>query len=341
MELSYYLGANACGGFYSLYEEFLQDRDPAYVWVLKGGAGCGKSSFLRRVAAYLRASGCSVEEIPCSGDPQSLDGIYVPDKGAALFDGTAPHVLEPRLVGQRGSYVDLSRFYRMDSVKLEEAERCYKEHYRRAYQFLSAAGHVEDSILLPDAAAASVLLRAERLAARELRRQDGGRRVRRLFTDAFTCMGRISLPETREAFCPRRIGLTGSGAETGLFLETILQAALHKGYSPVVCPDPLRPERPAHVLLPEQGLGFVTGDDGERRLHLDRLVREATDAEEAAAVQEAQRLRAALLDRAQRELAMAKLWHDRLEEAVHPLINFAGVEALADETAQELLHRLC
>ena len=33
----------------------------------------------------------------CSSDPESLDGVAIPEKGAALMDGTAPHVYDPVL----------------------------------------------------------------------------------------------------------------------------------------------------------------------------------------------------------------------------------------------------
>lgn len=34
--------------------------------------------------------------IPCSSDVSSLDGVIIPEKAVAVFDGTAPHSAEPK-----------------------------------------------------------------------------------------------------------------------------------------------------------------------------------------------------------------------------------------------------
>ena len=143
-DLSIFLGANTGRGFRSLYDETIDSLDPERLYILKGGAGCGKSSLMKRVAAEGSARGLRVLRILCSGDPDSLDGVFLPDLGAALFDGTSPHVLEPDLVGQRGFYVDLSRFITAPAGDLRGWSEAYRAHYRKAYRYLSAA----DSALL-------------------------------------------------------------------------------------------------------------------------------------------------------------------------------------------------
>ncbi len=98
-KVRYYLGANTPGGFYSLYDQLLDPEEMEEVLILKGGPGCGKSTLMGRVATRAEAMGLPVEYIRCSGDPDSLDAILLPDRHAAIVDGTAPHVLEPRLAG--------------------------------------------------------------------------------------------------------------------------------------------------------------------------------------------------------------------------------------------------
>lgn len=89
----FFLGANAPTGFYSLYDQLL-DRDEARrVYILKGGPGSGKSTLMGRTAHLLAQSGQRVEYIHCSGDPDSLDAVIFPALGAAIVDGTAPHVV--------------------------------------------------------------------------------------------------------------------------------------------------------------------------------------------------------------------------------------------------------
>ena len=88
--IQYFLGANSPSGFYSLYHELLPAEQARSIYILKGGPGCGKSTLMRRVAALAEEAGETVEYILCSGDPDSLDAIVLPQKQIALVDGTAP-----------------------------------------------------------------------------------------------------------------------------------------------------------------------------------------------------------------------------------------------------------
>ena len=87
----YFLGANGPKGFVSLYREFCSPDSGNFLWVIKGGPGCGKSTLMKRVAAAAEERGLQVEYIRCSGDPDSLDAILLPEKKTAIVDGTAPH----------------------------------------------------------------------------------------------------------------------------------------------------------------------------------------------------------------------------------------------------------
>lgn len=88
----YFLGANTPQGFYSLYDEWINQKETRF-YVLKGGPGCGKSTLMKKIGAKLEADGAQVEYIICSGDPDSLDGIYLPEKRVAIVDGTSPHAV--------------------------------------------------------------------------------------------------------------------------------------------------------------------------------------------------------------------------------------------------------
>lgn len=93
--IQYFLGANSPRGFYSLYDQLIPIETAKAVYILKGGAGCGKSTLMRQVAQTARQAGLSVEYILCSGDPASLDAVILPTLGVALVDGTAPHAAAP------------------------------------------------------------------------------------------------------------------------------------------------------------------------------------------------------------------------------------------------------
>ncbi|MBR2717185.1 MAG: hypothetical protein IKD79_05560 [Oscillospiraceae bacterium] len=333
-DISVFLGANSAEGFRSLYEEYIEGLAPGRLWILKGSAGCGKSGLMKRVADRAAEEGEAVIRVLCSGDPASLDGVCLPERGLALFDGTSPHVLEPELTGERGFYLDLSRFYIRPAEGLGHWEAACREHYRRAYRLLAAAGSAGAALPFPEESREAVTGRALAFARRNLPKGDGSGRVLRFFTDAVTCRGVLSLAETRRALAPRLISLRGDGARADLFLRTVLEEALRRGLSPVLCPDPLEPERIAHLLLPEAGLGLTSGE-GDRRIRLDRLGPEPPE-EERARRKEILRLRDALLSEALEELASAKEAHDALEEAAGPCIDFSGVTKEGDRILLEI-----
>ena len=85
-----FLGANSGAGFVSLYEQLLDARFDDLL-IIKGGPGCGKSSFMRAVAKKLTEDEHFAIYVNCSGDPNSLDAVLFPDLRVALVDGTAPH----------------------------------------------------------------------------------------------------------------------------------------------------------------------------------------------------------------------------------------------------------
>ena len=88
-----FLGANSGGGFVSLYDQLLGERFDDLL-IIKGGPGCGKSSFMRAVANKLTEDGYFTIYVNCSGDPDSLDAVLFPNLRAGVVDGTAPHESE-------------------------------------------------------------------------------------------------------------------------------------------------------------------------------------------------------------------------------------------------------
>lgn len=91
MNISYFLGANSYKGFYSLYDDFVSLSKIKRLYIIKGGPGCGKSTFMKTIADAANNAGHDVERVLCSADPDSLDGIYIPSLHVAYVDGTAPH----------------------------------------------------------------------------------------------------------------------------------------------------------------------------------------------------------------------------------------------------------
>ena len=137
----YFLGGNTAAGFCSFYSSFCAEPED-FIWVLKGGPGCGKSSFMKTVGRAAEDAGMDVEYVLCSGDPESVDGVYLPAVHTGYVDGTAPHVLEVQTPGAGGSYLDLGQFYDRAALAekraaLESLFCAYRACYAQAYGALA------------------------------------------------------------------------------------------------------------------------------------------------------------------------------------------------------------
>ena len=344
----FFLGANSREGFFSLYDDFARPEDGVFLRVVKGGPGCGKSSFMKTIGSRAEQAGLSVEYIHCSGDPDSLDGVFLPEKGVAYADGTAPHVIDPPCPGAGGAYLDLGRFYDETALRpklgqIMALNREYKALYGEAYARLAAAGSLACPGPIPPEAEAAVRDSAMRSLSRLLKKRDRqGRRTRR-FLSAVSCRGQVLLSETLKNGYPRLTLLQNSFGLAPIYLEEAARQAQLRGHDAILCPDCLCPDRLQALLLPEDGLAFLASDAGpldgvaaHREIRLDETAREGLSKETSALFRKETKHRQALLGEGTAKLAQARKLHDRLEGLYNPHVDFEGVYALADEHARLL-----
>lgn len=346
MQTHYFLGANTPQGFFSVYDDLFDPATDKALYILKGGPGCGKSSFMRKIAAAAMQRGLDVEFFPCSGDPDSLDAIYLPACRTAYVDGTAPHVIEPKFPAAAEQYINLGQFYNADALQTCKAEimaanAAYKEVYVSAYQLLAAAGSVYDRIRQTkpdDALLASISKRSRGIISRELRRpvEEPGR-LRRCFLSAVTCKGSVSLLDETAAAYDRIYLLDNATGLAPYMLKTLDAAAESQGYGRIQCLDPLAPDQLEHLLIPALSLAFVSARSPEsyagrvyRHIRLDAMAAHNEYHKQMAKLRPVKKLCTALVTSAESELGRAKTLHDSLEAIYNPHVDFAGVYALAD-----------
>ena len=140
---AFFAAANSGEGFKSFYREIFSPEKLLRRYLIKGGAGSGKSTLMRRVAEYASEHGHRVEYYYCSSDYTSLDGIVI-DGRVSLVDSTAPHILEPELAGATDEIVDTglfwdSRVLSAQKERIAELSARKGECYRGAYRYLEAA----------------------------------------------------------------------------------------------------------------------------------------------------------------------------------------------------------
>lgn len=347
---SWFLGANSGNGFASLYEGFCR-ADGDFLRVIKAGPGCGKSTFMRRIGEAAEANGLEVEYILCSGDPGSLDGVYLPSLGLGYADGTAPHIMDPECFGASGDYLNLGRYcdtlrLREHALELELLTLSYRRRYARAYSLLRAAANASPSVTgtyLKEADRAAAVKRAQAMAARELPRARKGTvrgQVSKRFLGGATCMGRVFLTGTLPQLCGRIYRLEDRLGLGSVFIGAMAEEALSRGLDVTLCPHWLDTTKHEALAIPELGLGFIadSGDgaalpETRRCLHLDSIPEAARSRDARKKYRAEAKLAQELSAHAMESLSEAKHLHDELEAVYLPYVNFS---ALDERLEQEL-----
>lgn len=142
----YFACGNTSKGFQNLFATNLCGLSKLFI--LKGGPGNGKSTLMKKIGKKYE-SDYEVEYIHCSGDSQSLDAVIVRELGFGIVDGTAPHVIEPKLPGCIEEYVNLGAAW--DTSLLKKSEDTIKrlndeisQCYARAYVAFSKGIRIHD-----------------------------------------------------------------------------------------------------------------------------------------------------------------------------------------------------
>ena len=331
MAMHFFLGANTCDGFVSLYPR-LQKEEDRPLYVLKGGPGCGKATCIR---ALSEALGGAREFIHCCSDPGSLDGAVL--ESCAVVDGTAPHVQEPLFPGSDGDYLTLPPLLDREGLR-QKAGALYAlkaasgVHYAGAYRLLAAAQKAREE---RRQAAASLLTgdparRAAGLLRREVPRQEGPGRERRRFLEGIGPEGWVCLSHTVNGQFDRVIALRdGFGLGAGL-LDALRAGALARGQEVYACMDPLEPSRLRHLLLPGCSLAFVTADgrpgpEADRAIRVDAMLRADALRQSRGRLRLLAKVEGELLAEAVEHIAAAHALHDRMEALYRPHVDVGAM----------------
>lgn len=341
MNVEFFLGANSGDGFYSLYDGFAHTSGD-FLYLIKGGPGCGKSSFMRRLARSYEDSGFFVEYILCSGDPDSLDGIYIPALKTGFCDATAPHTMEPGYFAVDSCYVNLGQFCpRLSSEKIAELNAEYKGLYALAYSYLSAAAEIK-RIKIPGLITEKdieyAVKRARASAKRELFKaapssKNQGEHKRLIHS--LGCRGDLLLTGTLSKLCKRIYLVDDRFGLAEYYLRELMSLADSVNAERIFCPDPLCPELPEAVIFPELKLGYIKSYAAVeplayRHIRLDGIIprekqnlfKNETDMRE--------KLISDALACAFYYLGKAKEKHDLLEAEYKPFIDFAALNDFTD-----------
>lgn len=346
MVSTFFLGACSAQGFSSHYDSLLSEGIP--LTVIKGGSGCGKSTFMRSIGRAAEERGLDVSYILCSSDPDSLDGVILPQLPIAFVDGTAPHVLEPKLCGGSMNYLNFGAFY--DSAAMQKNEQAILEvqaanssQYGYITACLGAVQKMDDALAHAtrgqyfdeemEAIAACIALSSLR------ENDDWGQECSR-FLSAVTPKGLCVCSQTPAALCERVYVLRDDYGLASRLLDALLQKSRGMEQSAILCYAPQRPSgKPSHLIFPAAGVAVVSESadfpyNGPSFCRIDLNSTVQPRLRESLEFYLTERSR--LLEQAVRHMAEAKRQHDRLEALCKPFVDFDAVTALTERTIQEL-----
>ena len=345
----FFFGANTPKGFVGFHRTDLYDpRDGWVSFLIKSGAGTGKSTFMNCVLQKLTALGYPPECVLCSSDPSSLDAVVCRELKLCVADATAPHVIEPTAYGECEQLIPFGCCLKPDEALsqadawFEAADACQQGHVR-CCRFLQAASvllennrRLQEHALRGDKLSAAV----KRLASKEFPAvsQTKGRITRR-FLSAVTPNGHVFLKDTPTALCPRLYVLLDEyGAVASALINQLCDAAVSAGHDVTLCPCPLLDNAYEHLLIPSLGVGFLTSNSYHtvdypvfRRIHASRFTDTDRLREKKQQLSFNRRAADDLVSAAVRAAADAKHSHDRMEQLHSAVMDWETYRVIADD----------
>jgi len=347
-ENAYFAASNSEKGFCSYYKECFDASRIGYVYAIKGGPGTGKSRFMREVAQYAQKKGWAAEYIYCSSDADSLDGVILTNEteGIALLDATAPHVYEPTLPGVREELINLGAFWNREKLLANGREiallnRKKSEAYRNAYRYLSSEGKLMESIeemVSPYLRRDAIQAYAEK-QVRDLE-AGGGYESRPALLHSVGMQGEVIF-DTYFASAAQCFFLEDCYGAAQIFLETVGEMALKKGWKIRVSHDPVYPNRLDGIFLTDSRRAFVIKPKGiapacRRVLSLRRFVEVSKMRPFRGKLQFALRLKNAMRQGALDALREVKEIHFALESLYIDAMDFEAKEFFTKRFCEQL-----
>ncbi|MFJ8529294.1 PRK06851 family protein [Bacillus sp. NPDC094106] len=351
--LNYYAGGNTARGFYSLYEECLSGLDRLFI--LKGGPGTGKSSLMKVIGREWTEKGYDIEFLHCSSDNKSIDGVIIPKLKVGIVDGTAPHVIEPKMPGVVEEYVNLGTAWDTGKLQKHKDEIArYISEASRAFQ--SAYVCFKEALVIHDEWEKIYIDNIDFLKANELTNQ----LIQKLFVDtkgekavvkhrflgAATPKGAVDFVPNLTDGIPHRYfikGRPGSGKST--MLKKLAAAAEEKGFDVEVYHCGFDPNSLDMIIVRE--LGFAIFDstspheyfpsrDGDEIIDMyDLIVTPGTDEKYAKEIRDVSIQYKTKMNEGMSFLAKAKAVRDKLERIYVAAMDFSKVDEYKKEIQRE------
>ena len=158
-----------------------------------------------------------------------------------------------------------------------------------------------------------------------------------------TDRGVILFHETISAMCERVVFLEDPhGAVAATMLGQLRDEAVARGYHVITCPCPISPEKSDHLLIPQAGLAFVTGNSLHaiplegRAVHAQRFTDSSMLRARRVRLRFLQKTAGVLLRQAEQAITEAHRRHNALEQYYIGATDFTAVDRLTERLLRRL-----
>lgn len=347
------MGSSGKNGFFSCFSQLMPKTEGRYVYILKGGPGTGKSSFMKKIADEMEKRDIFCERIYCSSDPDSLDAVIFPSLRISIADGTSPHTLDPDYPGACAEIINLGECWNKDHLR-EKSEKIIEltdknaECHKRSRRFIDSAFSVyaDGEKICADCLDETHLSRyAARLASRSIKRPSGriGLESVRLL-EAITPRGCMFMNETAVSLCDKRIIFEDDfGVAASKLIGEMRTYALASGFSVISSPFVGDGKSLRHIIIKELSLGFFTADklfpldiEPTKTVSLRRFYSSEGISAHRARLNFAKKASKELMNEAVNSLYAAKEIHDKLEQLYVEEMDFEKTEKIRLATAERI-----
>jgi len=348
-------GNNTSEGFYSYYD-YIIDGEPKKFFVIKGGPGVGKSSFIKKIGEEMAEKGYDVEFHHCSSDNQSLDGIAIPDLKIAIIDGTAPHVVDPKYPAAIDTILNFGEFWNEENIRMHRDEILaitfeISKLFQRAYRFLAAAKFVRDDMedIYEEACHSGKINQVignliEEFFGNMPYSEEAGR-IRHLFGSAYTPGGHVDYYETIIDPFQKVIYINGAYVRgISSLLQQIADAAVKKGLYVEAYHEPLVPRNIETLIIPKADIAITTSEKYRgkniKTINFEEFMDRSILERYQERLAEDQHLFTEIVGKGLANIRTAKEKHDVLEKFYIANMDFEKVEKLRERIVSEILMRV-
>lgn len=343
---NFFAAANGFDGFVSYFNEIFNPREYEKIFILKGGPGTGKSSFLKNVIqSFQSKDSAHFEVIFCSSDPKSLDGVIIEKNGRkiALLDGTAPHITDPIFPGAVEKIINLGDSWNESLLEnnsdiIKKLANSKAMAYQNAYEYLAVA-KICDTLVSSSVKKAFSLIEDKIINDIFDKNNRYDTTIKIIPLNAFGKQGFFELAPTSYNF-DRAFQVVGIYGSEYLFMNEVFNLAKRYSQKVIISPSPLDKNKIDSIYLEQEKTYIYIGKKfyKENTITVDTskyIDLKSLDINKNK-IETLYKEREAMLWCATDEFSKAYTAHDGLEKIYSAAMNFKKNDKLLKKVCQQI-----